>query len=67
MSSRCCIAPEQPPAPTGSIPPKPVPPEPKPDPASLETKPNNIQVGGKQYTKVAGLTWVERADSFAEV
>ena len=32
-----CVAPVQPPAPTGSIPPKP--PEPKPDPASLETKP----------------------------
>ena len=31
---------------------------PKPDPASTETKPSDIQVGGKQYTKVAGLTWV---------
>ena len=43
-----------------SLPPKP--PEPKPDPASFENQtacPNNIQVGGKQYTKVAGLTWVE--------
>ena len=61
-----CVAPVQPPAPTGSIPPKPPevtpPPEPdpKPDPASIETKPSDIQVGGKQYTKVAGLTWVER-------
>ena len=68
-----CVAPVQPPAPTGSIPPKPPevtpPPEPdpKPDPASIETKPSDIQVGGKQYTKVAGLAWVERADSFAEV
>ena len=34
-------------------------PDPKPDPASIETKPSDIQVGGKQYTKVAGLTWVE--------
>jgi hypothetical protein len=60
-----CVAPVQPPAPTGSIPPpKPVPPEPepKPDPASLETNPINIRVGGKQYTKVAGLTWVESSD-----
>jgi hypothetical protein len=72
-----CVAPVQPPAPTGSIPPKPPevtpPPEPdpKPDPASIETKPSDIQVGGKQYTKVAGLTWVEREstkpDSFADV
>ena len=57
-----CVAPVQPP--TGSIPP----PEPKPDPASLDTKPNDdVRVGGKQYTRVAGLTWVERADSFADV
>ena len=72
-----CVAPVQPPAPTGSIPPKPPevtpPPEPdpKPDPASIETKPSDIQVGGKQYTKVAGLTWVEREstkpDTFADV
>jgi hypothetical protein len=34
-----------------------------PDPASIETKPSDIQVGGKQYTKVAGLTWVESTDS----
>ena len=65
-----CVAPVQPPAPTGStIPPKPPevtpPPEPdpKPDPASIETKPSDIQVGGKQYTKVAGLTWVESGQS----
>ena len=32
---------------------------PEPDPASLNTKPSDIQVGGKQYTKVTGLTWVE--------
>ena len=52
-----------------------------PDPASLaptDTKPSDIppgataiQVGGKQYTKVAGLTWVEREstkpDLFADV
>ena len=54
-----CTAPMPPPAA------KPVPaarePDPKPDPASIDTKPSNIQVGGKQYTKVAGLTWVERA------
>ena len=42
------------------------------DPASVaptETKPA-IQVGGKQYTKVAGLTWVESGqstNSFADV
>src|SRR5580704_6798959 len=64
-----CVAPVQPPAPAGSIPPKPPevtpPPEPdpKPDPASIETKPSDIQVGGKQYTRVAGLTWVESTDS----
>jgi hypothetical protein len=42
---------------------------PKPDPASIEPKPSDIQVGGKQYTKVAGLTWVEstKPDSFADV
>jgi hypothetical protein len=67
-----CVAPVQPPA----IPPKP--PEVSPDPASLRdevTPPGpagintNIQVGGKQYTKVTGLTWVEstKPDSFADV
>src|SRR5580692_11231158 len=69
-----CVAPVQPPA----IPPKP--PEVSPDPASLRdevTPPGlagintNIQVGGKQYTKMAGLTWVEKEstkpDSFADV
>jgi hypothetical protein len=46
---------------------------PKPDPASIEPKPSDIQVGGKQYTKVAGLTWVEstkpdpRPSAFADV
>jgi hypothetical protein len=71
-----CVAPVQPPAPTGSIPPKPPEvtpppkPDPKPDPASIETKPSDIQVGGKQYTRVAGLTWVESGkstNSFADV
>jgi hypothetical protein len=75
-----CVAPVQPPAPTGSIP-NPVPSKPPevtpqavpPDPASLaptDTKPSDIppgataiQVGGKQYTKVAGLTWVESGQS----
>ena len=67
-----CVAPVQPPA----IPPKP--PEVSPDPASLRdevTPPGlagintNIQVGGKQYTKVTGLTWVDstKPDSFADV
>ena len=42
---------------------KPPEPDPKPDPASIETKPSDIQVGGKQYTKVAGLTWVENPQS----
>ena len=42
---------------------KPPEPDPKPDPASIETKPSDIQVGGKQYTKVAGLTWVESGQS----
>ena len=41
---------------------KPVESDPKPDPASIDTKPSDIQVGGKQYTKVAGLTWVESSD-----
>ena len=54
------LRPCQPPAPTqparNLLPPDS---DPKPDPASIDTKPNNIQVGGKQYTKVAGLTWVE--------
>ena len=62
--------PPPPPAPPPKPPevtPPPVPPEPKPDPASLETKPNDVQVGGKSYAKVAGLTWVEREDSFADV
>ena len=77
-----CVAPVQPPAPTGSIPPKPpevtprAVPEPEPklapppaDPASIEPKPSDIQVGGKQYTKVAGLTWIESTtpDLFADV
>ena len=48
---------------------KPPEPDPKPDPASIETNPSDIQVGGKQYTKVAGLAWVEstKPDLFADV
>jgi hypothetical protein len=71
-----CIKPLEPTPPPPAA--KPVPPEPDtkpvpqaapPDPASIETKPSDIQVGGKQYTKVAGLTWVEstKPDSFADV
>ena len=71
-----CIKPLEPTPPPPAA--KPVPPEPDtkpvpqaapPDPASIKTKPSDIQVGGKQYTKVAGLTWVEstKPDSFAEV
>jgi hypothetical protein len=50
-------------------PPPPVPQAAPPDPASLNTKPSDIQVGGKQYTKVAGLTWIEKQppNSFADV
>ena len=58
-----CVAPVPAPPPAA----KPVEPDPKPDPASIETKPSDIQVGGKQYTRVAGLSWIERADSFADV
>ena len=60
-----CVAPvTTPPAavqpdPTPASPPA-VPQAAPPDPASLNPKPSDIQVGGKQYTKVAGLTWVER-------
>ena len=53
-----CVAPLPPPPAA-----KPVEPDPKPDPASIDTKPSDIQVGGKQYTKVAGLTWVESGQS----
>ena len=71
-----CIKPLEPTPPPPAA--KPVPPEPDtkpvpqaapPDPASIETNPSDIQVGGKQYTKVAGLTWVEstKPDSFADV
>ena len=66
-----CVAPVQPPPPTGTIPPKPEVTPPPPDPASIETKPSDIEVGGKQYTRVAGLSWVEREsrkpNSFADV
>jgi hypothetical protein len=53
-----CVAPVPAPPPAA----KPVESDPKPDPASIDTKPSDIQVGGKQYTKVAGLTWVESSD-----
>src|SRR5580704_10772112 len=59
-----CVAPVTPPPaavqpdPTPASPPA-VPQAAPPDPASLNPKPSDIQVGGKQYTKVAGLTWVE--------
>jgi hypothetical protein len=60
-----CVAPVPAPPPAA----KPPEPDPKPDPASIETKPSDIQVGGKQYTKVTGLAWVEstKPDSFADV
>ena len=68
-----CVAPMPPPSRPPEVTPQAVPePDPKPappDPAA--SKPSDIQVGGKQYTKVAGLTWVEREstkpDSFADV
>src|SRR5580693_2195177 len=63
-----CVAPVPAPPPAA----KPVEPDltpAPPDPASIA--PSDIQVGGKQYTKAAGLTWVEREstkpDSFADV
>ena len=66
--SVACVVPVPAPPPAA----KPVEPDPTPappDPASIA--PSDIQVGGKQYTKVAGLTWVEREstkpDSFADV
>jgi uncharacterized protein YbdZ (MbtH family) len=71
MPSSCsvaCVAPVPAPPPAA----KPVEPDltpAPPDPASIA--PSDIQVGGKQYTKAAGLTWVEREstkpDSFADV
>jgi hypothetical protein len=70
-----CVAPVTPPPaavqpdPTPASPPA-VPQAAPPDPASLNPKPSDIQVGGKQYTKVAGLTWVENGEStnsFADV
>ena len=64
-----CVAPMPPPPapppaakPVEPDPPPPVPLAAPPDPTSLNTKPSDIQVGGKQYTKVAGLTWVESSD-----
>ena len=77
-----CVAP-MPPKPVEPDPTTPPPVPPPPDPASLspagiDTKSGDIaprataiQVGGKQYTRVAGLTWVEREstkpDLFADV
>ena len=62
-----CVAPVTPPPAAKPVQPDPTPASPPavpqavpPDPASLNPKPSDIQVGGKQYTKVAGLTWVER-------
>jgi len=80
-----CVAPVTPPPAAKPVEPDKTPASPPvvpqaapPDPASLRdevTPPGpagintNIQVGGKQYTKVAGLTWVEstKPDSFADV
>ena len=73
-----CVAPVTPPPAAKPVEPDKTPASPPvvpqaapPDPASLNPKPSDIQVGGKQYTKVAGLTWVEREstkpDSFADV
>ena len=56
-----CVKPLVEPPPPAAKPDAP-PDAPKPDPASLETNPSNIRVGGKQYTKVAGLTWVKSSD-----
>jgi len=58
--SVACVVPVPAPPPAA----KPVEPDPTPappDPASIA--PSDIQVGGKQYTKVAGLTWVESGQS----
>ena len=52
-----CVAPLPPLPPPPAA--KPAEPDPKPDPASINTKPSDIQVGGKRYRKVAGLAWVE--------
>ena len=69
--SVACIKPLEPPPAAKPVPQAPEPDTaPKPDPASTETKPSDIQVGGKQYTKVTGLTWIDKEpppDSFADV
>jgi hypothetical protein len=71
-----CVAPVTPPPAAKPVEPDKTPASPPvvpqaapPDPATIDTKPSDIQVGGKQYTKVAGLTWVEstKPDSFADV
>ena len=54
-----CVAPVTPPPAAKPVEPDPTPAP--PDPASIA--PSDIQVGGKQYTKVAGLTWVESGHS----
>jgi hypothetical protein len=64
-----CVTPMPPPSRPPEVTPQAVPePDPKPappDPAAskpsdmLQRSDHVIQVGGKQYTKVAGLTWVE--------
>ena len=55
-----CVAPVPAPPPAA----KPVEPDPTPAPPdSASIAPSDIQVGGKQYTKVAGLTWVESGQS----
>ena len=76
MPSSCsvaCVAPVTPPPAAKPVEPDPTPASPPavpqaapPDPASLNPKPSDIQVGGKQYTKVAGLTWVEKGIHKAE-
>src|SRR4029077_5085055 len=72
-----CVAPVTPPPAAKPVEPDKTPASPPvvpqaapPHPASLNPKPSDIQVGGKQYTKVAGLAWVEKEpppNSFADV
>jgi hypothetical protein len=66
MPTTCSAAcrPAEPPSPQPPPAAKPDP-DPKPDPASIDTKPNDIQVDGKQYTRVAGLAGVEKEDGKA--
>ena len=68
-----CVAPVQPPATCGIKPPEPVPrrardAEPTPDRGQPRIQTQDIQVGDKQYTKVAGLGWIQKKpDRFADV